>query len=153
MINRLAIAFVLLFFNIAATAQTANDSGANAPLLLAGEKLVVFIKSDEIRQVGMGLHLARGAAKQGGTVTVIFGADGVKYPLRNGVQDIFGATSETPREIITDIIAAGGKAYVCKLCTTWLDYEEADFIENVSIVDGRKIFQVLFADGAQSLEF
>ena len=124
-----------------------------APTPLVGEKLVVFIKTDEIRQVGMGLHLARGAAKKGAAVTVIFGADGVYYPLRDGVQESFGATGETPRTMITEIVAAGADVYVCKLCATWLEFEDADFIDGVQIVNGMAIFEKLFEDDAASLEF
>lgn len=124
-----------------------------APKPLAGKKLVVYVKSDETRQVGLGLFTARMAARAGANVTVILGADGTELALKKGKQEKFIATEETPREMIGKVLENGGTVYVCKLCATTQGYEAGDFIDNVQIVTMKEIFMVLFAEDAKSLEF
>ncbi len=153
MIRSTLFAGALALASLAACAQTPAPVPTAVEAPLAGEKLVVFIKTDAIRQVGMGLHMARSAATKGADVTVIFGADGVIFPQRTGDQDVFEATGELPRKMIADIVAAGADVYVCKLCTIWLDLGDDDFLPGVEIVKSMTIFDALFADGARSLEF
>ena len=150
--------FIFLACSVAALslsgcAQTSASPTAIIEAPLAGEKLVVFVKTNQIRQVGMGLHLARAATRKGATVTVIFGADAVIFPQILGDQDVFDATGETPRAMIADILAAGGDVQICKLCAVTLSLLQSDFVDGVEIVDGSQIFETLFAPGAQSLEF
>ncbi len=153
MIRSVFIAAALALSPLTACAQTPPPAPVASEAPLAGKSLVVMIKTDAIRQAGMGLHLARSAARKGADVTVIFGADGVAYPQKDIDQVVFEATGETPRKMIGDILAAGGDVYVCKLCTIWLELESDDFIDGVEIVTSMTIFDALFADGAQSLEF
>tara|TARA_R110000796_G_scaffold41234_1_gene102083 strand:+ start:137 stop:541 length:405 start_codon:yes stop_codon:yes gene_type:complete len=120
---------------------------------LQGEVLVVMVKTGEIRQAGMGLHLARAAAKKGADVTVIFGADAVGFPQVSGDQPVFEATGETPRQMIIEIMQNGGDVNVCKLCTVWLELEQNDFMDGVEIVNGQAIFDALYQDDAVTLEF
>lgn len=139
----------------AACAQEVDggDLAAQAPKPLAGKKLVVYIKSDETRQVGLGLFTARMAARAGAKVTVILGADGTEFALKAGKQEKFIATDETPREMIAKLAEVGGTVYVCKLCSTTRGYESDEFIGDAEIVTMKEIFATLFEDDARSLEF
>lgn len=120
---------------------------------LAGEKLVITVKTGEVMEAGMGLSLAHSAVKKGAQVTVVLGANAALYPAKKGGQEIFAAKGKTPREMIQAILKDGGTVYLCSLCADFQKFEEKDLIEGVKIVKSIKIWEKLFEDGAKSMSF
>ncbi len=120
---------------------------------LAGEKLVVFIKSGDVTESGMGLALAHSAVKKGAKVTVVLGANAAWFPARFGGQGIFAAKGKTPREMLQTIISDGGTVFLCGLCAEFHQLKEEHLIEGVKIVKSIKIWERLFEDNARSMYF
>lgn len=120
---------------------------------LAGQKLVVTVKSGEVMEAGMGLSLAHSAVKKGAQVTVVLGANAALYPAKKGGQEVFSAKGKTPREMLQAIIKDGGTVYLCSLCAEFQRVEEKDLIDGVKIVKSIKIWEKVFEDGAKSLSF
>lgn len=154
------IAAALATLSLLAAPALAQDAPASeaaseaAPGPMAGRTLVVFITTREVREAGMGLHLAAGAARAGGDVTVVLGANGAAFGLAEGAQDAFAAGGGvTPREQITHVIEAGGEVLFCQLCANWMEVADEDLVPGVRVVPGIDIFNAVFAEDARVLQF
>lgn len=140
--------YLLLMFALFATSAFAGDGKP-----LDGKKLVVFIKTADVMEAGMGLALSHSAVKKGAKVTVVLGANAALYPAKKGGQNIFAAKSKTPREMLTGIVADGGIVYLCKTCAVHQGLKQEDLIEGVEIVSSIKIFNALYEDGVRSMSY
>ena len=138
-------------------AQTPTDSKitkvAEKKKTLSNKKLVVFVSNYDLQMAGMGLGMALSAVKQGARVTVVMGADTVKYALAEGEQNVYFAKKRTPRALLKAIIKGGGVVELCSANTENMNLDEEDFIEGVKIVISTEIFAKVFDDNTRVISF
>lgn len=120
---------------------------------LSGKKLVVFVSSGDLQKAGMGFGIALSGAKQGADVTIVVGADAIKYALKDGEQNIYFAKERTPRELLQQAISSGATIQMCSANTEHIGLDEDDFIHGVKVVISTEIFTKVFEDGARVISF
>ena len=120
---------------------------------LSDKKLMIVVSSGELQKAGMGFALALSGVKQGAEVTILIGADALKYALEDGDQHIYFAKSRTPRKLLKDALKGGATIQLCSANTEAMGWDEEDFIEGVKIVISTEIFAKVFADGTKVISF
>jgi len=120
---------------------------------LAGKKLVTVISSGEIEKAGMGMTLGLSAVNKGADVTIVIGANALKYALAKGDQHQFLAKKLTHREILQKAIKNGANVYICYMCAKALGLTEKDFIKGAKIVKSLQIFNKVYEKGVRVLSF
>jgi len=120
---------------------------------LEGKKMVIVISSGEIEKAGMGMTLGLSAAKKGANVTIVIGANALKYARLEGDQHLFLAKKLTHREILLKAIKNGANVQICYMCAKALGLTDKDFIKGSKVVKSLKIFNKIYEDGAKVLSF
>jgi predicted peroxiredoxin len=118
-----------------------------------GKNMVFLISSGELMKASMGFTLGLSGAKKGYGVTLVLGADSLKYALKEGKQNRFLAKDLTPREILAKALKNGAKIYICYMCAKALNLNESDFIDGVKIVKSNSIFDEIFRENSKVLSF
>ena len=72
---------LLGFTMISLNTFAASPATSNTPKPLAGKKLVAVVGSGSIEKAGMGMTLGLSATKKGADVTIVIGANAIKYAL------------------------------------------------------------------------
>ena len=154
---RKIILIVALLFTSSALAQEPTDKNSSKKSVkkktLSDKKLMIVVSSGELQKAGMGFALALSGVKQGAEVTILIGADALKYALADGDQNIYFAKSRTPRKLLEDALKNGASIQLCSANTEAMGWDEEDFIEGVSIVISTEIFAKVFADGTKVISF
>lgn len=138
---------------ISLNASEALTSTAKDSKPLADKKMVIVISSGEIEKAGMGMTLGLSAAKKGANVTIVIGANALKYAQIKGVQHQFLAKKLTHREILKKAIKYGANIQICYMCATALGLTDKDFIEGSKVVKSIKIFNKMYEEGSKVLSF
>jgi len=120
---------------------------------LSDKNLVVFLSNYDLHVAGMGLGMALSAVKQGANVTVVLGANAVKYAFSEGEQNVYFAKKRTPRALLKAIIKGGGEVQLCSANTEEMNLDEEDFIEGIKIVISTEIFAKVFDDNTRVISF
>lgn len=141
------IALLVMSLNAADT----SDIGLTKPL--ENKKMVILVSSGEIEKAGMGITLGLSAAKKGAKVTIVLGANALKFALKKGDQNVFLAKKLTHREILQKAITNGAQLQICYMCATALGLTDKDFINGANIVKSIKIFNKIYEDGSKVLSF
>ena len=153
------IILMVLVFNFAnyTFAKEVQDStvtkSTSKKKTLAGKKLVIFVSSDNLQQVGMGFGIVLSAVKQGATVTLVLGANTVKYALKEGQQNIYFAKNKTPRMLLESALKSGVEIQLCSANTDEMELDEDDFIDGVKLVISTEIFTKVFEDNTKVISF
>ena len=94
MLRKIILIFALLFTS-SALAQEPTEKNSNKKSVkkktLSDKKLMIVVSSGELQKAGMGFALALSGVKQGAEVTILIGADALKYALTDGDQNIYFA--------------------------------------------------------------
>ena len=120
---------------------------------LSGKKLVVFISSSDLQKAGMGFGIALSGVKQGASVTIVIGADAVKFALKDNEQNIYFAKERTPRELLLEAIKSGATVQMCSANTEQMGLDEDDFIKGVKVVISTEIFAKVFEKETKVISF
>jgi len=120
---------------------------------LSDKNLVVFISNGDLQVAGMGLGIALSGVKQGANVTVVIGANAIKYALKEGKQNIYFAKERTPRALLEEMIKAGAEVQLCSANTDEMNLDEEDFVDGVKIVISTQIFAKVFDDNTRVISF
>jgi len=120
---------------------------------LSDKNLVVFVSNHDLQIAGMGLGMALSAVKQGANVTVVLGANAVKYALQDGEQNVYFAKKRTLRALLQAIIKGKGVIQLCAANTEEMNLDEEDFIEGVNIVISTEIFAKVFDENTRVISF
>lgn len=147
--RKFAPPYLLLFITLTITQAAFAADGKP----LEGKKLVVFVKTADPTEAGMGLSLAHSAVTKGAKVTVVLGANAAFYPVKKYGQNVFAAKGQTHRDMLKTIIADGGQVYLCGLCAKHHGLKTEDLIDGVKIVKSIKIFEALYEENARSMSF
>jgi len=155
---RQIILIIVLIFSTNIFALDVKDSNTTAhetvkKKSLSGKNLVVFISNGDLQVAGMGLGIALSGVKQGANVTVVIGANAIKYALNDGDQNIYFAKGRTPRALLQDIIKAGADVQLCSANTDEMNLDEEDFVEGVKIVISTQIFAKVFEEKTRVISF
>ena len=121
--------------------------------ILSGKNLVVFVSSGELQVAGMGFGIALSGVKQGANVTIVIGADAVKYALKEGEQNIYFAKKRTPRALIKDATRHGAIVQMCSANTDEMNLDEDDFVDGVKNVISTEIFAKVFGKETRVISF
>jgi len=144
---------LLAFLTLTVMSLHASETSTANKKPLAGKKMVIVISSGEIEKAGMGMTLGLSASKKGANVTIVIGANALKYAQIKGDQHQFLAKKLTHREILQKAIKNGAHVQICYMCATALGLTEKDFIKGSKIVKSLKIFNKMYEDGAKVLSF
>ena len=151
------ILIVALLFTSSVLAQEPSNNNATTKSVkkktLSGKKLMIVVSSGNLQKAGMGFALALSGVKQGAEVTILIGADALKYALIDGDQNIYFAKSKTPRKLLKDALKSGASIQLCSANTEEMGWDEEDFIKGVKIVISTEIFAKVFADGTKVISF
>ena len=143
----IALAFMTIHASETETATTAQTKP------LAGKKMVIVISSGELEKAGMGITLGLSASKKGADVTIVIGANALKFAMVKGDQNKFLAKQLTHREILQKAVKNGAHIQICYMCAKALGLTDKDFIEGSKVVKSIKIFNKMYEDGAKVLSF
>jgi len=156
MIKKIAVVlFLLISTTLIAQNSEENNSSKNSmkKKKLSEKNLVVFVSNENLQVVGMGFGIALSGVKQGANVTVVVGANALKYLLREGKQNVYFAKQKTPRELAKNIIKEGGSIQLCSANTEEMNLDEDDFIDGVKLVISTEIFAKVFEKNSQVISF
>jgi len=120
---------------------------------LSGKKLVVFVSNGDLQVAGMGFGIALSAVKQGADVTIVIGANALKYAFREGDQNIYFAKEKTPRVLLKSALKSGANIQLCSANTDEMGLDEDDFIEGIKLVISTEIFRKVYAENVRVISF
>jgi len=149
--KKILLAFLALMA-ITLNASDTNTSTENKKPL-AGKKMVIVISSGEIEKAGMGITLGLSASKKGADVTIVIGANALKFAQVKGDQNKFLAKQLTHREILQKAVKNGANIQICYMCAKALGLTDKDFIKGSKVVKSLEIFNKIYEDGAKVLSF
>jgi predicted peroxiredoxin len=154
MFQKIILMVLLLSFSNFAFAKESNvTKSTTKKKTLSGKKLVVFVSSDNLQQVGMGFGMVLSAVKQGASVTLVLGANAVKYALKEGQQNVYFAKNKTPRALLELALKSGVTIQLCSANTDQMELDEDDFIDGVKLVISTDIFEKVFEEGSKIISF
>ncbi len=133
--------------------KNSSKSSTKKRKTLSGKNLVIFVNSKDLQQVGMGLGMALSGTKQGANVTIVLGANAIKYALLEGRQNIYLAKDKTPRELLQSAIKSGATVQLCSANTEEMALDEEEFIKGIKIVISPQIFKKVFEEGTRVISF
>jgi len=156
MFQKIILIVALLFINMASAKEPMDNNSSKKSVkkkTLSGKKLMIVVSSGNLQKAGMGFALALSGVKQGADVTILIGAEALKYALAEGDQNVYFAKSRTPRTLLKDALKSGVNIQLCSANTEAMGWDEEDFIEGVKIVISTQIFAKVFADGTKVISF
>ena len=156
MLKKIILIITLLFISTAVANESTENNSSKKSLqkkTLSGKKLMIVVSSGELQKAGMGFALALSGVKQGAEVTILIGANALKYALVDGDQNVYFAKSRTPRKLLKEALESGATIQLCSANTEAMGWDEEDFIEGVKIVISTEIFAKVFTDGTKVISF
>jgi predicted peroxiredoxin len=139
--------------NLVASKENNNSKVSIKKKTLSGKKLVVFVSNGDLQVAGMGFGIALSAVKQGADVTIVIGANALKYAFKEGDQNIYFAKDRTPRSLLESALKSGAQIQLCSANINEMGLDEDDFIEGVKMVISTEIFAKVYEEGARVISF
>lgn len=118
-----------------------------------GKKAVITLASGDLMASGLGTALGLGMVKNGADVTVIIGANALKYVTKNGWSPKFPAKKKTIKEILKTMVKSGAKILVCGMCAKANGLVQSDFIEGALISKPTPILDAMLDDNSKTFEY
>jgi predicted peroxiredoxin len=158
MLKKIAIlSLFVLGINVMALEPSSHGSNTQKNVkkkkTLSGKNLVVFVSNGDLQVVGMGFGIALSGVKQGANVTIVIGANAIKYALKEGDQNIYFAKGRTPRDLLKDAIKHGATVQMCSANTEEMNLDEDDFVDGVKTVISTEIFAKVFEKETRVISF
>jgi len=157
MLKKIVLITTLLFTTTYADTKVSVNKTSNKSIVkkktLSGKNLVVFVNSGDLQQAGMGFGIALSGVNQGANVTIVIGANAIKYAQKEGSQNIYFAKEKTLRELIQESIKGGATVQLCSANTEIMALDEEDFIDGAKIVISPQIFKKVFEEGTRVISF
>lgn len=118
-----------------------------------GRELVIMITHGIDHELSsVGFTIANGGITAGLQVAVFLTSAGVDLVRRKATDTTQVKPLEPLASLIRDFVARGGALYACTPCVKARGYEQADFVEGVTIA-GASVIHERFLRGAASLSF
>lgn len=96
-----------------------------------GPTVVFNLTTDDVWTGQMALSLARNLQGDGAEVVVFLNVRAVTLANRNVPQHVEAQSGKTAQQMLQEIIAAGGRVFVCPSCTRQAGLDLVDRIEGV----------------------
>jgi len=119
----------------------------------SGKKLVVTLASGDLMASGLGTALALGSAKNGAKVTVIIGANSLKYVTKGGWAPKFPAKKKSIKQILKLLVKNGADILICGMCAKSNGLSQSDFIDGAMISMPPPILKAMLDDDAKTFEY
>jgi predicted peroxiredoxin len=116
------------------------------------ELVVVITHGIDHELSSVGFTIANGGITAGLQVAVFLTSAGVDVVRRKGADMTHVAPLDPLATLVRDFVARGGALYACTPCVKSRGYEQADFVEGVTIA-GASVIHERFLRGAASLCF
>jgi predicted peroxiredoxin len=126
-------------------------NAANKPF--KGKKMVVTLASGDLMASGLGTALAWGAAKSGAEVTVIIGANSLKYVTKGGWGPKFPAKKKSIKTILKRMVDTGAEILICGMCAKVNGLSQSDFIDGAIISMPPPILNAMLDPEAKTFEY
>jgi len=146
--KKILLAIVALTFISLNASETLTPTSKDAKPL-SGKNMMIIISSGEIEKSGMGMTLGLSAAN----VTIVIGANALKFAQIKGDQHKFLAKQLTHREILQKAVKNGANIQICYMCAKALGLTDKDFIKGSKVVKSLKIFNKMYEEGTKVLSF
>jgi len=147
----------LLLGNILVAGEVSKENNSTQKSVkkktLSGKKLVVFVSNGDLQVAGMGLGIALSGVKQGADVTIVIGANALKYAFKEGDQNVYFAKGRTPRALLKEALKSGAEVQLCSANTEEMGLDEDDFIAGVKLVISTEIFAKVYEEGVRVISF
>lgn len=129
-----------------------------APVLSSAQEtgpdpdIVVHIASDDVRLGHAGLRFALNRQTSGIQVAVYLNVRAVRLANSAVPQQVDPRSAKTSFELIDDIVAAGGRVFVCPACTQDAGLDPADFVAGAER-SGPDLIEAIMAPGTKIISF
>ncbi len=158
MYKKIILLCALLFMSTYAIAEENKDTNSTKNMVkkkktLSGKKLVVFVSNGNLQVAGMGFGIALSGVKQGADVTIVIGANALKYAFKEGDQNVYFAKGRTPRALLKAALKSGAELQLCSANTEEMGLDEDDFIAGVKLVISTEIFAKVYEEGVRVISF
>jgi len=118
-----------------------------------GKELVVVITHGIDHEVSsVGFTIANGGITAGMKVAVFLTSAAVDIVRKKAADTTHVKPLDPLAQLVQDFVARGGALYACTPCVKSRGYEQADFVEGVTIA-GSSVIHERFLRGAASLSF
>ena len=114
--------------------------------------VLVHVTSDDVWRGQAAFSFARGIQEAGGNVVVFLNVRAVALANTSVPQHVEAMTGKTPHEMVAEIIAAGGRVFVCPGCTRQAGLDVAERIDGVE-PGGPDFLAVVMAPGTRIITF
>jgi len=142
LIQTFVLTLTLLVVPFASQAREANT----APTV------VINLTSDDVWTGQMALGFARKAQKTGADVVVFLNVRAVILANSKVPQHVEAMSGKTAHEMLAEIIAAGGRVFVCPGCTKQAGQDVADRIDGIE-VGGPEFLAIVTAPGTRIISY
>lgn len=116
------------------------------------ELVVVITHGIDHELSSVGFTIANGGITAGLNVAVFLTSAGVDIVRRKAADTTHVKPLDPLADLVRDFVARGGTLYACTPCVKSRGYEQADFVEGVTI-SGASAIHERFLRGAASLSF
>jgi len=116
------------------------------------ELVVVIAHGIDHELSSVGFTIANGGLTAGLKVAIFLTSAGVDLVRKKASDTTHVAPLEPLTAMVRDFVARGGALYACTPCVKARGYEQADFVEGVTIA-GSSVIHERFKRGAASLSF
>jgi len=157
MFGKIVLILFLLLGNILVAGEVSKENNSTQKSVkkktLSGKKLVVFVSNGDLQVAGMGFGIALSGVKQGADVTIVIGANALKYAFKEGDQNVYFAKGRTPRALLEAALKSGAEVQLCSANTEEMGLDEDDFIAGVKLVISTEIFAKVYEEGVRVISF
>jgi len=158
MYKKIILISTLLFMSTYIVASESNDTNSTKTTVkkkktLSGKKLVVFVSNGDLQIAGMGFGIALSGVHQGADVTIVIGANAIKYVLKDGDQNIYFPKERTPKALLQEALKNGATIQLCSANTDEMGLDEDDFIEGIKVVISTEIFAKVYEPEVRVISF
>jgi len=114
--------------------------------------LVVNVTTDDAWAGLAGLTFAQNVQKAGGDVVVFLTIRAVTFANAKVPQDAGAMSGKTAHEMVSEIVASGGRVFICPTCTRHAGVDIADRIDGVE-VGGPEFLAIVMAPNTRIISF
>ena len=114
--------------------------------------VLVHVTSDDVWSGQAAFSFARGIQEAGGNVAVFLNVRAVALANASVPQHVEAMTGKTPHDMVAEIIAAGGRVFVCPGCTRQAGLDVAERIDGIE-PGGPDLLAIMMAPGTRIITF
>lgn len=117
-----------------------------------GPTMVVSLNSAEVFSSQAAFEFARQIQQNGGAVVVYLNVDAVRLASARTPQAAGAVTGKSSHQLIAEIVAGGGRVFVCTVCVQQAGLSMRDRVEGVEL-GGQALREILMAPATRIMSF